>query len=306
MAETISKLDRYCSILLNNVEHPGDITPTDMAELFWTTGQLGRLVNSADISRLINRFQLNGYRPPIRMQDSLERKQYQQNYWQNTPLQSHLKEFYQNLQTHISTKNPDYRSNDPDQEAEAFIASLLGPTDKFQNDIYHFGYNILALHGKYNRDYSVLLKRLGHLLSDHHSFIGIHYKLAESDHPRHRHSVQFNMFRVASSIQTQNILQAKQHDHLLWTSMPVQGGGIAKGSVAEHVFKTKSSIVREDATGFDLFGLDNMLVIGRPVFEFKRLTHIIVIAIPSRLRHLAVKQIQAINPRFIPTAFQII
>ena len=219
-----------------------------------------------------------------------------------------LHEIYEIIIETLIKRSDEYAKFKTEHNADHFAASILMPSEDFLSDVYTSSFDILDLQKKYVRGYASILIKMKTVLTERLMFLGIIYEKVRF--LKYRPNILLNHpaddFIVTYRVRTPYIKAGKSHGRLLWCSVPRKGKTFEKDSVAENVFYRGQSVFREKATGFDLFGHDDISVIGRPVHWKNELAKIIVLGVPYKSQDLFKNQIDRLNPIFLLSARQVI
>jgi hypothetical protein len=170
--------------------------------------------------------------------------------------------------------------------ANHFAAAVLLPQERFIEDIYNTGFDVLALAKKYSKSCAQILLRMGEVLQGKIFFYGALYE------PEAENADKWAVTYLSQSTESNNGLA---YWYMMNGYLPKKGRGVKPGSFIEQTIKTGKSYL----VGYQIKqGKKNnsFIMLSQPQIISKCANKVVVVIIPEENRNLLDPQINHLNP----------
>lgn len=170
--------------------------------------------------------------------------------------------------------------------ANHFAAAVLLPQDRFVEDIYNTGFDVLALAKKYSKSCAQILLRMGEVLQGKIFFYGALYE------PEAENTDKWAVTYLSQSTESNNGLA---YWYMINGYLPMKGRVVKPGSFIEQTIETGKSYL----VGYQIkHGKKNnsFIMLSQPQLINKNVNKVAVVIVPEENKDLLAPQIERLKP----------
>jgi uncharacterized protein (DUF2237 family) len=340
------QLDDFCQMIKTKYGSPADVKPGDLARDFVIHSGLSSYPSFIEIHKVLKQYgvdeitgadlkagMLKGHHFSYKGQGY--QVQYEKDLWMGTVEHVMLHELYEIIAERCQDLCLGYRALPIPQIcflANRFAASALMQPEVVLEALSETGFDVVQLHNRFYKAYSSVAIRAIEVVNERNErkpteesfdLMVMIYERTEEGDPREWSFCAPEKFVIRYSPRTKGIRLGTQGGSWTqggrprgpnyraprypWHLIPKKGDGIMPDSLAMKVVSTEGCCCLQKATGFDLWGLNDLVFIAQPVKWFGKLAKVVLVGVRFKDSQLLEVQRDGLHkPTVIEESYQVI
>lgn len=342
----ISQLDDFCQMIRSNYGSLEAISPEDLAGAFVSHSGLSLNPSFIELHSVLHRYGVAEITPAdlsagklkghhFSYKEQAYTVQYEGDLWTGSIEHVMLHELFEIIAERCEKWCSDYKAPPAPQicpSANRFSAAALMQTGVFLEALFESGFDTVQLHHRFYKAYSSVAIRAVDVLNGRNKeftqdeqkidLMIMIYERMEQGQPNEWGFCTPDKFEVRYSLRTRGIKLGTRGGVWLpggrprgpnyraprypWHLIPKPGDTILPNSVAYGVINTARCHYLERVTGFDLWGLNDLTFVARPVYWYGKIAKVILVGVRYKDRRLIDPQLKKLSPVRIDESYQVI
>ncbi len=339
------QLDEFCQLIRSEYGSPAGIAPGDLAKLFVSQSGLSSDPSFMEIHSVLRRYgvgeitaadlsagKLKGHHFSYKGQEYTVL--YEKDLWIGSVEHVMMHEIYEIIAERSQRWCPDYRALPVPQIcwlANRFAAAALMQAKVLLKALFETGFDIVQLHHRFCKAYSSVAIRAIEVLSEQNEGLPVDeridmtaviYERMEGGNPHNWSFCSPDKFQVRYSPRTKGIKLGTRGGIRLptgcirgpnyraprypWHLIPKRGDGVAPNSLALCVIDSGRCHCLKRATGFDLWGFNDLTFVAQPVCWFGKLAKVILVGVRFRDNQVLDAQLDGLHAVMVDESYQVI
>ncbi len=340
-----SQLDDFCQLIQSNHGNLEAISPGDLAGVFVSHSGLSSSPGFMELHSVLHKYgvaeitaadlsagKMKGHHFSYKGQAYTV--MYEKDLWTGSVEHVMLHELYEIIAERCEKCCPGYNAPSVPHicpAANQFAAAALMQTDIFLKALFDSGFDTVQLHHRFWRAYSSVAIRAVDVLNQWNKELGqeqkidlmvMIYERMEQGEPDEWGFCTPEKFEVRYSVRTKGIKLGTKGGVWLpggrlrgpnyraprypWHLIPKSGDAVLPNSIVCEVINTVQCHCVQRVTGFDLWGLNDLTFIAKPVLWFGKLAKVVLVGVRYKDKGMLNTQLKHIVPVIVDESYQVI
>ncbi|MCL0057739.1 hypothetical protein M1N05_01535 [Dehalococcoidales bacterium] len=339
------RLDDFCQMIRSEYGSPAGITPGDLAKVFVSHSGLSNAPSFIELHSVLRQYgvgeitaadlstgKLKGHHFSYKGREYTV--QYEKGLWMGSIEHVMMHELYEIIAEQSERWCASYRALPIPQicaQANRFAAAALMQAEVFLRALFESGFDTVELHHRFWKAYSSVAIRAVEVLNERNKelpndekidLMVMIYERMEEGEPNAWGLCTPDKFQIRYSPRTKGIRLGTKGGVWLaggrlrgpnyraprypWHLIPKYGDEVTPNSLAFEVINTGRCHCLKKATGFDLWGFNDLTFVAQPVRWFGKLAKVILVGVRFKDRQLLDAQLNGLCPVMIDESYQLI
>jgi len=339
------QLDDFCQMINTKYGSPAGISPGDLAKDFVIHSGLSSDPSLIELHSILHRYgvgeitaadlsagRLKGHHYSYKGQEYIVL--FEKDLWMGSIEHVMMHELYEIIAERCEKWCSGFQALPVPQIcslANRFAAAALMQPDVFLRALFESGFDTVQLHHRFWKAYSSVAIRAVDILNERNKELIVEeridllvaiYERMEDGKPDEWGFCAPEKFQIRYSPRTKGIKLGTRGGIWLsggrlrgpnyraprypWHLIPKCGDGVLMNSLAFEVISTGKCHCLKKATGFDMWGLNDLTLVAQPVQWFGKLAKVILVGVRSKDKELLSTQLDKLSPVMIEESYQVI